>query len=80
MDEPQENAGKGHVIRGSPFLRTGFSFLSRKGISGGNPPTPQSFHKAKVKPICNSFGHFVMNNPPTKISNSNPYSGVELNS
>ena len=37
-------------IRGGPFLRTGFSILEWKGISGPHPPTPKSFHNAKIKP------------------------------
>ncbi len=38
-------------VRGGPFLRTGFSILSRKGISGSHPPTPKSFHNSKVKSV-----------------------------
>ena len=38
-------------ISAGPFLRTGFSILSRKGISRPHPPTLKSFHNARVKPV-----------------------------
>ncbi len=39
------------VLRGGPFLRTGFTILSAKAFLGHHPPTLQSFRKPVHKPV-----------------------------
>ena len=39
------------LVRGGPFLCTGFTILSRKAFLGPHPPTFKSFRKAVHKPV-----------------------------